>query len=90
MQRKIEQDCEAYLNCQEEIKNLLKYNAIHQEETAKYEAEIAQLRQQCKAEINIYQQTYSLTIDSLEQEIRLANEKIAAKRGEINKLQEQL
>lgn len=30
MQSKIDQDCEAYLNSQEEIKNLLKYNAIHQ------------------------------------------------------------
>lgn len=66
MQIKIDQNWEAYQNCQEEIKNLLKYNAIHQEETARYEAEIAQLRQECKAEIIAFQQTYSLTIDSLE------------------------
>ena len=36
MQIKIDLNCETYLNCQEEIKNLLKYNAIHQEEIAKY------------------------------------------------------
>ena len=48
-----------------EIKNLLKYNVIHQEETARYEAEIAQIKQECRAEISTYQQTYSLTVHSL-------------------------
>lgn len=90
MQSKIDQECEVYLNCQEEIKNLLKYNVIHQEETAKYEADIAQIKQECKAEIITYQQTYSLTVDSLEQELRQANEKIAAKKGEIDRLKEEL
>jgi hypothetical protein len=53
------------LACHEEIKSLIQYNSLQQEQIVKYEHEITDIKEECRAEIATYQDTLILNINAL-------------------------